>query len=348
MNENVAAIMNGFELLRDDPYYRGIVEVNVRRLREVADNLADSALIAPDWQISGVLPSSHRAFVSHAFYTAVINFAFRHFGGARNRYIFNRYFHGSFGAGACFHRQFGEKRISAGEILRVTATLSRVKEFLKGKNSVPLLSERRDHLREAAEVVSREFGGDPMNIIEQAKFKAEDVIRILVARFPTAFGADYAALPAADYKIMTFRFHKRAQLLPLMYHGRASHSNGELPILKDPEYIGPISDPAVPSGLRLLGILIYSPELEDKIARQVLLTAGGREEVLIRLATVYAMQKLLDCVNSRRYWYLTQPRATTSCLRGKPEITMVELDNYMWKLGRAAGLPRHLTKTTAY
>ena len=338
MNENVASIINGFESLQSGPHYRGVVKVNIQRLEEAAIELADAALTAPDWQISGVLPSSHRAFVSHAFYTAAINFAFRHFGGARrDRYVFNRHFRGSLGAGACFHRQFGEKKIVAGEILRVTETLSRVKKFLKGKNSMPLLSERRDNLREAAEVVSREFGGNPMNIIKQAEFKAENIIRILATRFPTAFGSDYTDLTIADDKMMTFRFYKRAQLWPLMYHGRALHSNGELPLLKDPEYIGPISDPAVPSGLRLLGILIYSPELKNKIARQVLLTAGGKKEVLIRLATVYATQKLLDSINFRRRQYLNQPT-----------ITMVELDNYMWKLGRASKLPQHLCKTTAY
>ena len=83
MNENVASIINGFESLQSGPHYRGVVKVNIQRLEEAAIELADAALTAPDWQISGVLPSSHRAFVSHAFYTAAINFAFRHFGGAR-------------------------------------------------------------------------------------------------------------------------------------------------------------------------------------------------------------------------------------------------------------------------
>ncbi len=135
-------------------------------------------------------------------------------------------------------------------------------------------------------------------------------------------------------------FNKRANLLALMYQQRASYSGSELVLLRDVQNIVPIADYQVPRALEAMGLIKYSDPLKRKISERKNLTYGSPAEMEIRAATVVVMYTLLVEIN----------RLRDSCNPPKKEITLCELDSFMWLAGRQAkgGLPHHLTKTTAY
>lgn len=122
-----------------------------------------------------------------------------------------------------------------------------------------------------------------------------------------------------------------------MYEGRARSSAGALPQLLNPEAIGPVIDYQVAKTLRANDVLVYTPELDEKIAQGIPLVAWQDEELLIRLAAHDAVLSLLSLVNKTR------------AERGEGQITMVELDFALWSAGRALKeIPHHLCMTTAY
>ncbi|HLC95216.1 MAG TPA: queuosine salvage family protein, partial [Patescibacteria group bacterium] len=131
------------------------------------------------------------------------------------------------------------------------------------------------------------------------------------------------------------KFSKRAQLFPMLYHGRAASSQGKLVPIRDPEHFGPIVDYRVPQALRTLGILRYDENLANRIDDGMLIVPESAMEIEIRIATTKATLMLLEAINA---------------IRQEP-ITMVELDYVLWSMGRAPSFPQskhHYTYTTAY
>jgi len=133
------------------------------------------------------------------------------------------------------------------------------------------------------------------------------------------------------------QFAKRAQLLPMIYHGRALASNGALPLIVDPEHFGPVCDYVVPNALRKLGVLRYVPSLHQKILEGKTLPQWSDEEIEIRALTARAVKLLLDEVNIHRR------------KGGKEPILIPHLDSYLWSNGRQESeFLHHKTYTIAY
>lgn len=319
------------------------VDVNHEKLGDLAAQLAQKELKAPDWQIPGVLPQNHEAAVSHWLYSTGVNFASMNFEEPFEKFAVAAFENnkpkiltGSLARQYCFYRHFGEEPIKAREILLLTNSKRDIEEFFRGETRMPLLEHRRRHLREIAEVMLRYFADDAMKILEKADFRvfgrcnAWDlgVVDILLKYFPTAYGGDWYRPDLV--------FNKRAQLFALLYHGRAVNSGGGLQPLVDSEHIGPIADHQVPNGLRHLGIVVYKPQLAARIDRRDLLARHSREEFEIRATTVYSMAEILRKINEERDKI------------GVKLWTMVELDYYIWRLGQESPHPHHLTITTDY
>jgi hypothetical protein len=130
-------------------------------------------------------------------------------------------------------------------------------------------------------------------------------------------------------------FYKRAQLVPMMYHGRALSSGGALPLLEDPENIGPIADYRVPQALRHRGVIYYAKGLADFVNNGIVIFRHDEEEIEIRaIGVIQAMDRLIMEVNKRR--------------PADKQIVMGQLDYPVWKMGRNAEGRHHYTYTTAY
>ncbi len=310
------------------------VSVNSERLVQVAEELSGLEWKTPDWRIPNLLPENDLAFVSHTFWESVVDHSFLNSKPRMQPYKVDG-FKGSQAMAHCFYRRFGEKEITADDILEITENFSDTEKFFAGATSLPLLEERFWNLREAAKVVKREFGGLPMEILRSEDFVIEDnsdwywgILYALAKKFPRAFGKDWYGLHLA--------FHKRAQLWLALYHGRAVNSNGRLTPLKDPENIGPIIDYRVPNALRHLGILEYRPELAQRVDSYKIIHRHERAELEIRVAASYAMIEILNQINESRAEIGINP------------ITMVELDYWAYQRGKKSKYPPHLCHTTDY
>lgn len=304
------------------------VAVNFNRINEIAAELATRNLAIPDWQISGILPTSHKAFASHAFYLCAINFCFTNPDGAR--FALDKKTIGSSAAAACFYRRFGEQPIKAEEMLDIVYSEEASVEFFRSAVPMPLMDERRQHLKEVAEILLKKFDDDPVKILYRDFFDAGKVVKTLCREFPMVFGSDRHIYEMDGGRWITLRFDKRARLWPLIYQGRALHSDEQLPSLRNIQKIGPVSDCAVPNILRFWNILDYTLNLSFKIEHGIELPTGSQQELEIRWATIYAVELLLEAIN-----------------KIKP-VTLVELDHYLWSMGKLSPFPYHYTNTTAY
>ena len=151
----------------------------------------------------------------------------------------------------------------------------------------------------------------------------------IVERLATRF-ASYR--DSAFFHGTMIQFAKRAQLFPMLYHGRAVSSGGKLQPIRDPEHFGPVVDYQIPRALRDQGVLEYGRLLARLVDEGLPIERESPMEIELRAQTVYAMTLLLHEINRIR----------------KEHITMVELDSTMWYLGRKSKKRHHYTYTTAY
>jgi hypothetical protein len=216
----------------------------------------------------------------------------------------------------------------SGEYLRQISVRD-VAEIFAGESPVPMLQERWAILNEVGAVLSERFDGRFRKVFldgEAIAFGRAGLVNRLVGSFPSFRDESVHRATGAVLK-----FNKRAQLMAMMYQGRAV-SSGSLRGLRDFANVGPIADYSIPRALHSCGILQYSPELEARILSRQLIDKHSVDEQEIRAQTVHAQVMLLVAINR---------------LRSSP-ITFIELDYKLWTMGRGAKTPHHLTFTTAY
>jgi len=94
------------------------------------------------------------------------------------------------------------------------------------------------------------------------------------------------------------------------------------------------ADYMVPVALRVMGIMIYSPELEKAINTHQMITRDSPQEVEIRAHCVYACALLCEEVNKIR------PKDM--------QIINPQIDARLWTHYHTTWWPHHLTKTIMY
>ncbi|GAX86322.1 hypothetical protein CEUSTIGMA_g13734.t1, partial [Chlamydomonas eustigma] len=104
----------------------------------------------------------------------------------------------------------------------------------------------------------------------------------------------------------------------------------------------------VPVVLYVMGVLKYSPELDQKILSLTQISAGSEEECEIRAASVVAVQELRKAI-SRRFSASILLSSGEEKLQSMP--TAVQLDWWLWHQGersRHSHPPHHRTMTIFY
>jgi hypothetical protein len=94
------------------------------------------------------------------------------------------------------------------------------------------------------------------------------------------------------------------------------------------------ADYIVPVALRVMGILAYSPELEEKIRTRRLIPRDSQEEMEIRAHMLYATALLTEDINALR------PREL--------QVIIPQVDARLWLSYHATHWPHHLTRTIMY
>jgi hypothetical protein len=197
--------------------------------------------------------------------------------------------------------------------------------ILRGNVEIPMFEERLTILREVGRTLLNSYKGRFLNVIRSAQGSAPNLVRRLVEDF-----LSFNDTVQVDGRIVAF--HKRAQLGTAMLIERFGGKRwGAL------EGLGTLTvyaDYKLPQVLRRLGILSYSDDLSQKVDTCTDIPAGSREEVEIRMATVWAGELMKRTLSDRF-----------------PGITAAHIDYYLWSEGQnhpSDGKPYHRTRTIYY
>jgi len=311
----------------DNPTCVWICESNVVR---TAKALAVEDFPVPSWR-EPVFPESDKQFFEFIAVGNCINFAFTNF--ATGKSFTTEYqgsaWRGAFGMWACLRRAVENGApITSGEFL-AALTLADCQELFAGDSSMPMIEERCAILKEVGDVLCSHYEGRFLNLLTSSTGKAfgtRGLVTQLLDRFPS-FKDESRHIKTGTI----LQFEKRAQLLAMMYQGRALASKVLRP-LSDSSSLGPIADYSVPRALHAQGILEYSAELVQQINSRSVLPKDGVAEQEIRAQATHAQIMLLNEINGLR----------------RDILTFLELDYKLWMLGRRVEAPHHLTRTTAY
>ena len=127
-------------------------------------------------------------------------------------------------------------------------------------------------------------------------------------------------------------FYKRAQItaadLHLAFGGKGYGR------FDDIDRLTIFADNLVPHVLRRDGILLYDPDLSDKIEAEQIVPLGSSQEIEIRACALHAVEKIVGAIQSEGH-----------------DVTSPQIDNLLWHRGQDPAYkahPRHRTRGVYY
>lgn len=202
-----------------------------------------------------------------------------------------------------------------------------------GHPETPLFDTRCRNVREIGQgLIAFQSELPATDFLESASGSAITLIHEVLRVFPSfrdvaIWSRTETGLPGNEV-----RFYKRAQILAGDLAGALKHSS--LGQFHDLDQLTAFADYKVPQVLHSLGILHYSDDLTDRIARREHIPAGSESEIEIRAATIWGCELLRQALRNR----------------GRA-IPAHELDWLLWEQGQSLPegiLPYHLTPTINY
>lgn len=313
------------------------VRIHEGALEAFAGGISTYDFPTPSWREEVFPEGDDATFVQFIGIANAINFCFIDFStGQKFDAEYPRgsgtMWRGSYAMAACLKRALDEGvPILDPQFLACLEAKDAERIFESVTTPIPLLDRRLAHLQDVGEQLSH-GRGDFLQFFNKSEFHL----------FYNGWGiAEYLHKNFKSYgdwhswRGKQLIFAKRALLFPMMYHGRALASQGKLPLIQDPEHFSPILDYVIPNALRIVGILQYTPALQEKILSGALIPHGSDEEVEIRAVAARATALLLQEINYRR--------------TPQNKIQMPALDSYLWRHGRqTVDSKHHKTLTTAY
>ena len=204
-----------------------------------------------------------------------------------------------------------------------------LERIFAGNIEMPMLDERVEILNQVGAKLAADHGGRFHRFIRscpQYMYAAGDgVLERLVVEFPRFDDvSDYHGEPVVIYKL--------AQLALWSLHLAVGEEGGFA--LADLGNMTAFADYIVPAGLRVMGILEYSDDLEAKIMDGVMLPRDSDDEIEIRAHSVYATALLTEAINARR--------------GAGRQLVIPEIDFRLWSAYHTTTWPHHLTRTVMY
>ena len=309
------------------------VRTSVEAVERVASWMAFEEFAFPSGPVDGAFSdrTDPAEIVDVSFFYAVMNFAFTDFDtGVKFAAEYRgRTWSDSEGMFACVAQALEDgvpltDGACLAEINR--AELSRV---FSGNIEVPMLDERVEILNAAGRVLAERYGGAAHRFVADCApamySDGNGLLERLVAEFPRF--NDVSTHDGHEVQL-----HKLAQLWLWQLH-MALAGGGAFEVA-DLDRMTAFADYIVPVALRLMGILVYSADLEDAVNGGKLIPADSPEEVEIRAHTLHATALLTDAINRIR-----PPSAA---------LVVPQVDFRLWKAYHATFWPHHLTRTTMY
>lgn len=198
-----------------------------------------------------------------------------------------------------------------------------------GNTEMPMLDEKLQVLRDVGAVLAERYDGAFHNFVATCTPRLFDGGKGLVDRLIAEFPRFDDVSPFAGHEI---RFYKLAQLAYWGLHSGFERRGG-FPI-EDIGSMTAFADYIVPVALRVMGILVYTPELDRKIEAGELIPRDSQEEIEIRAHMLYATALLTEEINARR----------------PPELQVIipQVDARLWSSYHTTHWPHHLTRTIMY
>lgn len=319
-----------------NPFYQSLeviwnrprfVHLDEEKLKEIAREIIKEEPKIPNWRIPVHWPGDDKNLVQFIGIENSINFAFRDFDTKQPFKIKdwrpefkNREWIGSSGMVGCLLRAFeaGIPILDAKYLAKITdQQMTYIFRSLPGY-SMPMLKQRTGIFREVGQVLLEKYNGSFWNIFERSGFQAFGsagrlgIVDHLRLSFPS-----FNDISWHNQSQTWLQFHKRSQLLVMIYHGRALDSQGKLSLIQDINKLGAIADYKVPKILEYLGILEYAPILKNKILKQKLILPHSLMEQEIRAMTVLAMKRIMEltgyniCAIDYKFWSMGEKRIIT-------------------------------------
>jgi hypothetical protein len=159
----------------------------------------------------------------------------------------------------------------------------------KGKNSQAFATRCAHALREMGGVVSEEYKGTFMGLVNWAGGSSEKMVRSLIrlAHFNDMH----------RYHGHAIAFHKRAQITVADLHVAFRKLNNRQ-LFRDINQLTLFADNAVPHVLRAEGVLNYGKDLAARIEKGKEIPSGAEEEVEIRACAAHAVELIARQKNS--------------------------------------------------
>jgi putative queuosine salvage protein len=208
-------------------------------------------------------------------------------------------------------------------------TRAQLAKIFEGNIEMPMLDEKLKVLNDVGKVLEQRYDGLFHNFVATCSPKLYDGGKGLVDRLVTEFPRFNDVSP---YKGKEIKLYKLAQLTYWgLYSGLKRHGGFRI---DDIGSMTAFADYIVPVALRVMGILVYSPELDEAIRAHRLLPRDSEEEVEIRAHMLYASALLTEEINALR----------------PPELQVIipQVDARLWLNYHTTHWPHHLTRTIMY
>ena len=300
-----------------------LVGIDAAAVARLADHLAATPVEAPAWRVwphwwGDVQPTSNYVLVLDA-----LNFCF--WGDPKWRVTSaGRTVDGYWALAAALRRAIEEGVPILDPAALAHIDEGTVREVFRGESEIPLLEARIANLHEVGRGLL-EAGGPFSTLVARADHSAARLVRQVVARFPSFDDV-------VTYDSEPVRFYKRAQILVSDLYG-AFEGQG-IGQFDDLDALTAFADYKIPQILRAEGILVYRPQLAERVDRLTEIPAGDPAEVEIRAATIWGCELLRLALAER----------------GAGPLRAFEVDWLLWTLAqdRAFEQPYHRTRTLYY
>lgn len=148
---------------------------------------------------------------------------------------------------------------------------------------IPLLMERWQNAVNLGQVLCQRFSGDATEVLKRAGFHAPSIAWTLSQEFD-------CYRDVRRYGDIEFPVLKRAQIfasdIAYLFGNRGW---GKISGLDE---LTCFADYRLPQFMRSVGALVYTPELDERIARHEVIPEGSEEEVEIRANTIHVVESL--------------------------------------------------------
>jgi hypothetical protein len=208
-------------------------------------------------------------------------------------------------------------------------TRSELNEIFSGNIEMPMLDEKLAVLNAVGEILAERYDGFFHNFIPTCSPRlfddGEGLVDRLISEFPRFNDV-------SEYQGHTIQFHKLAQLA---YWGLYSGFQGRGGFrIDDIGSMTAFADYIVPVAMRVMDIMVYTPELDGKINSGQLIPRDSEEEIELRAHMLYATALLTEEINALRPANL--------------QVIIPQVDARLWSSYHATHWPHHLTRTIMY